>query len=144
MSHSVYKVKFCLRSWQWEVNVYTCTSFTEINSDGSFHVPKHCQHVFLYSLLCLELFFLLSFGISTLLTALLTQVHDKPMFNPLVNSFLIKTCFSMHITHSPINFTWFALLSYQKFDKRPLFKSEALWFAAILNRLETNSFTMLK
>ena len=40
--------------------------------------------------------------------------------------------------NSSVNLTWFALLSYQKIDDRPLVKPEALWYAAILNSLETN------
>ena len=36
--------------------VNSCTFFKEINSDGSFYVPKDYQHDLLYWLLCLELF----------------------------------------------------------------------------------------
>ena len=36
-------------------------------------------------------------------------------------------CFSIHITHSSVNFMWFTLLSQQKFDDRCLFKPEALF-----------------
>ena len=35
--------------------------------------------------------------------------------------FLIKTCFSVNITHSSKNFTWFVFLSHKRFDERPLF-----------------------
>ena len=36
----------------------------------------------------------------------LTRVRSgKPMFSLFVNIFLIKTCFSKHITHSSVNFT---------------------------------------
>ena len=45
------------------------------------------------------------------------------MFSPFVNIFWIESYFSMHITHSSLNFTWFAFLNQQKFDDRPLFKS---------------------
>ena len=34
----------------------------------------------------------------------------RPMFNRLVNIFLTKTWFFIHITHSSVNFSWFALL----------------------------------
>ena len=51
--------------------------------------------------------------------------------------FLTKTCLFMNITHSSVNFIWFALFSHQNFDKRPLFKSRAsaVLFAVILNSL---------
>ena len=48
-------------------------------------------------------------------------------------TFFTKTCFSVHIPYSSVNFTSFALLSQQKFNDRPLFKPGALWYAAILN-----------
>ena len=35
-------------------------------------------------------------------------------------------CFSIHITHSSVNFMWFSLLSYTKFNDRPRFKPGAL------------------
>ena len=34
----------------------------------------------------------------------------------------VNIVFAKHITHCVVNFTWFALLSQQKFDDRPLFK----------------------
>ena len=43
-------------------------------------------------------------------------------FSPFLNIFLDKTCFSIHISHSSVNFTLFVLLSHPKFDDRPLFK----------------------
>ena len=49
----------------------------------------------------------------------------NPIFSPFVNISLMKTCFSVHITHS-VTLTWFALLSHQKFSYRPLFQLEAL------------------
>ena len=56
-------------------------------------------------------------------TPLTTHTHSgKPMFSPFVNILLIKKCFSIYIIHSSVNFTWFTLLSHQKFDKRALFK----------------------
>ena len=47
----------------------------------------------------------------------------KPIFSPLVNIF----GFSVHITHSCVNFIWFALLSHQAFNDRPLFKRGELF-----------------
>ncbi len=48
----------------------------------------------------------------------LAQTHVKPT----CKHFFSKTCFSVNFTHSPVNYTWFGLLSYQRFDDRPLFK----------------------
>ena len=49
--------------------------------------------------------------------------------NCLFNSSLLwktlETCFSVHVTHSSVNFIWFTFLSHQKFHDIPLFKSEA-------------------
>ena len=56
----------------------------------------------------------------------------------------IDTYFSVLITHSFVNFTWFVFLSHQKVHDRPLFKPGALWFATILNSLKTNLFVRLK
>ena len=39
--------------------------------------------------------------------------------------YFTKTCLSVHITHSSVNFTWFALYNHQKLDDRPLFESGA-------------------
>ena len=57
-------------------------------------------------------------------TVFSTQVRSgKPMFNPFINIFLkTKTGFSVFITHSSVNFTWFALFYHQWFDDRPLFQ----------------------
>ena len=40
--------------------------------------------------------------------------------------FLTKMYFSINITNSSVNFTWFALFSHQKFHSRVLFKLGAL------------------
>ena len=50
---------------------------------------------------------------------------------------LTKLYFSVYITHFSVNFTWFALLSHQILNNRPLFKP--LWFAAISNSPKTNN-----
>ena len=49
--------------------------------------------------------------------------HGKSMFSSFVKTFLTKTCLFVHITHSSVNFTWFALHSQQKFDDRPPYNS---------------------
>ena len=49
------------------------------------------------------------------------------MANPFIKIVFAKTCFSVQITYSSVNFTWFVLVSHQKFDRRPLFKLEVLF-----------------
>ena len=46
---------------------------------------------------------------------------DENPYLAFCTDFSAKTCFSIHIKQSSVNFTWFALLSHQKFDDRPLF-----------------------
>ena len=52
----------------------------------------------------------------------------KPIFCFFVNIFFWQkmSFFFVRITHSSVNFTWFALLSHEKIDDKPLFKCEAL------------------
>ena len=52
--------------------------------------------------------------------------RGKLKFSWFVIIFFIKTCFSIYITHSPVNFTWSALHNCQKFDDRPLFNPRTL------------------
>ena len=115
--------------------------YKEITPDGFFHVPKDFQYDLLYWLLLLELFLYLRICVSVTWTVFLTQAcSGKSMFSPLVNIFLNKTCFFIHITHSSVNFTWFILLSHQKFDDRTLFKPGLLWFFSILDSLKTRFY----
>ena len=96
------------------------------NHNGSFHVSEECLYdLFLlisvpgiFSLPKLSMFLL-----HRLIVAKLYLTHFKKFF-------LTKTCFSIHITHSYVNLTWFALFCYQKFDDRTLFNS------LIFNHLE--------
>ena len=48
----------------------------------------------------------------------------KHMFSPFVKIFFFftKTIFSLHITHTSVDFTWFVILNHQKLNDRPLFK----------------------
>ena len=62
------------------------------------------------------------------------------MFGSFVNIF----CFSIHITHCSVNFTWFALLSYQRLDDRSLFQPGERWFSTTLNSLKANIFREIK
>ena len=60
---------------------------------------------------------------------------EEPMFSPFVNSFWLKRF--LNIIYSSISFILFALLSYQKFDDRPLFKPEEfclIWFKWFQNK----------
>ena len=101
--------------------------FKEINSDGNFHVPGNCQHD-LFTDCCAWNFFVLleSQCVSTSWMVFSTQASIcQPMFSQFVNIFLTKGSFSIHISHSCVNFTWFALIC-QKFDDRPLFKPGTL------------------
>ena len=62
----------------------------------------------------------------------------KPWFVHLKHYFP-KTCFSAYITHSSVNFAWFAFLSHQQFIDRPLFCLGAIpWFVSILNWTKLN------
>ena len=56
-----------------------------------------------------------------------TQAHHcKSMFSRFVRIFWTKTCFSIYIPHSFVYFIWFAFLSHQEVDDRPLFNPGAL------------------
>ena len=63
----------------------------------------------------LNFFFAKGQCISILWTVFSTQAHrGKPKFSQIVHIFFFtKTCFSIHITHSSLNFPWFAYLSQQ-------------------------------
>ena len=75
--------------------------------------------------------------ISGVLAIILNTISTFKQFSLFVNIILTKTRFSVYITHSSVNFTWFVLLCLQKFDNRPLFKPTAIWFTTILNSLKT-------
>ena len=119
--------------------VYSCTFLKGINCDES--CPRRLSAwpslltarpgtFLLYQSQC----------VSTPWTVFSTQTHnDKPMFRPFVNISFNKTCFSIHITYSSENLTWFELPSHQKFDDRPVFKP-----ATILNSLKINTFVKIK
>ena len=89
-----------------------------MNDDGSFHVPKGCQNDPLYwsqrpkPFLCRSVSVFLLHGLSFRLKLVIAT----PLF------FFAKIYFSVHVTHFSVNFTWFALLSQQKFNDRLLFK----------------------
>ena len=117
--------------------VYCCTFFKGINNYGSFHIWENWP-------LCPELFLYWSISVLPLygLSFQPRLVSGKPMFSPFVKNFFYQNF---------LNFSWFALFSLKKFDSRPLFMPQALWFAAILiasrqinfalNQFQTNEFT---
>ena len=102
--------------------VYMCTFSKEINGDESSHCPEDFQHDLLYRLLCPEIFLYQRVNVFPLngLSFSLRFVVVNPLASSSVKIILAKTCFSTHITYSSVNFIWFALLSHQKFDDRPL------------------------
>ena len=69
-----------------------------------------------------------------------------PFLNNLAHmkTFLTKTYFSVHITHSSVNFTWFALISPQKFADRHLFKLRKLLTMFWIASREISNFFLLK
>ena len=105
--------------------------FEEINSDISFHDPGYsaaspslqttAPGTFLYRRVGVFPFHGLFFQ------------FRKTHVSPICNICFTKTCFSVNITYSSVNFTWFALFSHQKFSNRPLFKPGAHIF--IFHRL---------
>ena len=100
MSHSVNKMNFA-EGVVTQSTFYSCTIFKEINSHESFHISEDC----LYWMLPPEHFLYWRVGVFPLYeTGLSWQ-------NQFVNNFLTRSCFSVHITHSSVNFTWFLLLS---------------------------------
>ena len=96
--------------------------FKEINCGGSFYVPENSLHDF-FTDCCLCNFFLTRESV-----CLHSIETDKLMFSlyAIIYDDFTKTCFSIHITYSPVNFTSFASSSHQKFDDRPLFRLGAL------------------
>ena len=53
-------------------------------------------------------------------------------FSSFVNIVLTKTCYSVYITHSSVNFTWVAHLDQQIFDDRPLLFQIILQFNTLV------------
>ena len=55
---------------------------------------------------------------------LIFEIISNTAFEPFVDIFLTKTRFPVHISHSSVTFTCFALVNNHEFDDRPLFKPE--------------------
>ena len=100
-----------------EYTVY-CSSFffKEINIDWSFHVKETCQHELLDWLWRTEIFFTedaVNFHTISFRFKFHVAPSGKCMFKPFIKIFLIKTCFSVLIIHSAVQFTWFILRSWR-------------------------------
>ena len=79
--------------------------------------------------------------VSTLWPIFSSQAHwSKPMLSPFIKISFTKTCFSIYITNSSVNFTWFGLLNQQKFNDRPLFKPWALCWICHYFELPQNKY----
>ena len=118
--------------------VRSCNFFKEINSNGFFDVSEHSQYDLLYLQLSRELFLYRRqsvFPFQELSFGLRLGVANPCLFH--LQTFLTKIYFSVPITYSSINFTWFARLKNLMKDLCSNLK-HSVWFAAILNRLKTN------
>ena len=82
--------------------------------------PFMCQRIVSMTFLtdcCVRNIFFTRECVSTPWTVILTWAcSGKSMFSQFVKNYLTETYFSVHITHSFVNFTWFALLNHQKDD----------------------------
>ena len=92
--------------------------------NGFCYVPNDCQHDLLewlqYPKLCLYRKFTV-FSLHGLLFRL-RPCSGKPMFRLFINIFLTKTCFSVPVTYSSVNFICLAVFNHQILDERLLFK----------------------
>ena len=102
--------------------LYSCTFFREISSNGSFHISED-YIVPLYWLLHPELLFTRESVYCHCMDFLNQACSGKPIYKDFFFFFLPNTWFSVYITQSSVNFTWFALLNHQKFDDGPLFNA---------------------
>ena len=99
-------------------NTVSIIFFTDHCTQNFFFIVEsvflHCRvSIFLYCRVSMFPLYRLSFQ----------HAHrGKPKFRQFVNIFWTKTCFSIYIRHFSVNFSWFALLNYQKFDDRSVFK----------------------
>ena len=105
--------------------IYNCTFFKEISCPESFLFPEQSAWPSLLTALLRKF----SLPVNVFLLHGLSFWHRFWVANPFfshVVKFLTKMFFSVLIKYSSVNFTWFALLSHQGYDDRPLFKPEAL------------------
>ena len=85
---------------------YSCSFFEETNSHLSFYVSEGCQHDLLYWLLHLVLFLYRRESVCFYsMNCFFNQFCCvQSMFVPFINIFFAKTCFSVYIAHSSVNF----------------------------------------
>ena len=71
-----------------------------------------------------------------------TQARSgKPILNPSMDILKTNTCYSFHITHSSVNFTWFCTFQPSKIWWQTSVQAwSTVWFFSILNSLKTNTF----
>ena len=91
---------------------------------GPFMCQKFVSMTFFIDT-CTQKFPLQNQCVSTPWSVFSTQACRGKPIKLICNILLTKTYFSMHITHSSVNFTWFVLLTHQIFDDRILFKPGA-------------------
>ena len=104
--------------------VFSCSFCKEINSDESFLVTEDSQNDNYWSLFQ-ELFLYRKVSVLSLQgMSFWLMFIAVNRFSPFLD-ILTKTCFSLHITHFSANIIWFALINYQRFDGRSLFKPVA-------------------
>ena len=112
--------------------VYSYTLSIEINRNGSFHIPKHCQHDLHYWLLCPELFLYqtvsmfplrgLSFLVKPICKDLFLLKHASPHKLHIVYTFQL------------LKISWLTCLSWEHSN----------WFTTILNSFKRNNFVRIK
>ena len=131
--HSINKVNFALGLTMGST-VYSYNFFKEINSDGAFHVPKHCQHDLVYWLLLLELFYE---WISIFSRHVLTfWFKFASLTNPFVWPILTKTCFFVHTKYFFCKFHMVCTLQPPKNLWQTSVQAWSIvWVAAISNSL---------
>ena len=134
--HSLYPVNIV-----WVGNRKNCLQlhfFKEISCDGPFHVSQDCKRDLLYWLLLQELFFT---GDSVCFYSMDFLFNLVSLFRRFVKVFFLsKIFFSVHIPHSFESFSWFALVSHQKFWDRTLFLPGALGLISCLFELLQNKY----
>ena len=97
--------------------VYSLSFFKKTINLSSFHVPEHSQNDLLYWPLNLEIFL---YWIFRWLSFQELSFRIKlEVTTPILAYF--KTFLTVHITHSTLDFIWFALLNHQRFNDWPLF-----------------------
>ena len=148
LTDSLYKLfnkkgEFCIDSWEWEVLFWVAPFSRKSIVLGSFHVLEDCQpHLFLLTTVAGTSFYqrVSMFPLYSLSFWFRFFVAKSCLFH--LQAFLTNTCFSIHTTHSSVNFTWFALHSLM--TNLCSSREYSVWLTTILNSLKTNIFARLK